>query len=361
MPLKANKTTGLLKLLCAAVATLCVTVQSVGAQDIRPVMPGKNSFKLTTLDTVKARGYLICASTKPMAGFAQVSAEGLWSGFDVDICRALAAGIFGDPSKVEFRPLSGETRFAYLTMGDVDVIVRNSAWTMSRDTDYDATYVGPAFYDGLAFMVSNRISVVSAYELDDIKICATSDSEDLGLVRDFFFKGQVNYDEVLYEDREDLAVAYRSGACDAIAESASWLFSIRKNLPEPVTHRILPERLSKTPYGPVVRSNDPQWKSLIVATLNTLVNAEELGITSVNIQSMAATRRPVIRKILGLEPSQNQPNGLSVTWMRDVISAVGNYGEIYERHFGSGASIGLMRGQNALWSNGGLIYAPPIY
>lgn len=318
-------------------------------------------FTISTLETVRARDYVICAATNPLPGFAQVSPEGLWSGFDVDICRAVAAAVFGDPSKVAFRPLSGQSRFAHLEMGEVDLVVRNAPWTMSRDTLYGASYVATSFFDGQAFMVPEQLGVVSAYELEDVTFCVASNSDSSRRLQEFFFANQLSYDELLYEDREDLAVAYRSGQCDAITAPASWLQAIRRSMPEPSSHAILPERLSKEPYGPVVRDDDEQWKTIVLWTLYALINAEEHGVTSVNIDSMLSARTPAIRRLLGVEGDVGAPVGLSPTWMRDVIRSVGNYGEIYARHFGGGSGAPLLRGQNALWVNGGLLYAPPIY
>lgn len=318
-------------------------------------------FTISTLETVRARGYLICAATNPLPGFAQVSPEGLWSGFDIDICRAIATAIFGDPSKVEFRPLSGQSRFAHLEMGEVDLVVRNASWTMSRDTLYGASYVGTSFFDGQAFMVPERLGVVSAYELEDVTICVSSNSLASRRLEEFFFYNQLSYRELLYEDREDLAVAYRSGQCDAITAPASWLQAIRRSTPEPSSHAILPERLSKEPYGPVVRGDDEQWRRIVLWTLYALINAEEYGVTSINIDSMLSARTPAIRRLLGVEDDVGAQVGLAPTWMRDVVRSVGNYGEIYARHFGGGSSAPLLRGQNALWINGGLLYAPPIY
>ena len=318
-------------------------------------------FTISTLETVRARGYVICAATNPLPGFAQVSPEGLWSGFDIDICRAVAAAVFGDPSSVEFRPLSGQARFAHLEMGEVDLVVRNAPWTMSRDTQYGSSYVGTSFFDGQAFMVPDTLGVVSAYELEDVTICVASNSEASRRLEEFFFSNQLSYSELLYEDREDLAVAYRSGRCDAITAPASWLQAIRRTMPEPSSHAILPERLSKEPYGPVVRDGDEQWKTIVAWTLYALISAEEFGVTSVNIESMLSARTPAIRRLLGVEDDLGRPVGLSATWMRDVIRSVGNYGEVYARHFGTSSGAPLLRGQNALWANGGLLYAPPIY
>lgn len=317
-------------------------------------------FTISTLETVRARGYVICATSQPIAGFAQVSSEGLWSGFDVDICRGVAAAVFGDPSRVEFRPLTGPARFAHLALGEVDLLARNAPWTMLRDTAYGATYAATSFYDGQTFMVPTELGIVSAYELDDVTVCVASGGEALARVNEFFFDIQGSYEEVLYEDREDLAVAYRSGQCDAISASASWLHGIRKTLPESSAHRILPERLSKEPYGPVVRSHDQQWLTLVRWVLFTMINAEELGVTMVNVDSLDSARAPAIRTLLGLEDDLGAALGLSSTWMRDVIRAVGNYGEIYARHFGPETGTPLFRGQNALWTNGGLMFAPPL-
>lgn len=321
---------------------------------------GVAPFSISTLETVRTRGYVICGAARPLPGFAQISPESLWSGFDVDLCRAVAAAIFADPSRVEFRPLSGESRFAHLEQGEVDLLARNAFWTMTRDTNYGATYVAPAFFDGQAFMVSDRVGAVSAYELGAVTVCASAGSEALGRMRAFFSAQQVSHEELLYEDREDLAVAYRSGRCEAITGSASWLHAIRRTLPEPGIHRILPERLSKEAYGPVVRSGDPQWENLVRWTLFAIINAEELGVTSVNIDSMLSARTPAIRRLLGIEGDFGAPFGLAPAWMRDVIRAVGSYGELYDRHFGAGNATPLRRGQNALWTNGGLIFAPPI-
>lgn len=347
-------------LTCAALCLAAVLAPSatapVAAQDVVSPAP----FRISTLETVRARGYVICAATGLLPGFAQISPEGLWSGFDIDLCRAIAAAVFGDPSKVEFRPLSGQSRFAHLAMGDVDVIARNASWTMSRDTEFGASYVGVSFYDGQAVMVPSRLGIVSIYELEDVTICVASGSEAELRLGDFFFSNQLSYSTLLYEDREDLALAYRSGQCDAITASAGWLQAVRRTLPQPAGHSILPERLSKEAYGPVVRSNDEQWKTIIRWTLYTLINAEEFGVTAANIDSMLAARTASVRRLLSVEAESSTRLGLRETWMRDVIASVGNYGEIYSRHFGNNSETALMRGQNALWVNGGLMFAPPF-
>lgn len=336
-----------------AIAAIALTLTAaLGQEPIAPAGP--------TLQVVRDRGFVICATSDPLPGFAQPDSEGRWTGFDVDICRAVAVAIFNDPSKMEFVPLSGDSRFAQLQTGSIDLIARNAPWTMRRDTGYGASYVATSFFDGQAFMVPQSLGAVSAFELDDIRVCVLDGGEELANLRDFFFTTQSSYTEVLYEDREDLAVAYRSGLCNAVSAPASWLNAIRRGLSEPAAHRILPERISKGAFGPVVREGDDQWFDIVAWTLYALINAEEAGVTSLNIASLQAARTHRIRRLLGLEGSFGPGIGLQPTFMANVIRAVGNYGEIFDRHFGPGSGGGVVRGQNALWINGGLLYAPPV-
>ena len=314
---------------------------------------------LETLQIVRDRGFLICGSTNPLPGFAQQDAQGRWSGFDVDLCRGIAAAVFGDPNKIEYRSLRGEARFAPLQTGMVDVLTRNGPWTEQRDTLYGATYVGTAFFDGQAFLVPQSMGVVSAFELDDVSVCVTND-EALQRIQEFFFANQASYSEVPYEDVSDLAVAYQAGRCQVISASGRQLQAIRRALPESAAHRILPERISKEVMGPVVREGDQQWLNIVRWTMFTLVNAEELGITALNVDSLLAARTPAVRRILGVEGDYGSALGLSPSFMANVIRAVGNYGELYDRNFGPQTGAALLRGQNALWSNGGLLYAAPV-
>jgi len=343
--------TRLFRIVALALAA-CFAGSALAAEAIAPAGP--------TLQAVRDRGHLICATTDPLPGFAQPGAEGRWSGFDADFCRAVAVAIFNDPGKMEFVALSGSSRFAQLQTGAVDLIARNAPWTMRRDTGYGANYVANSFYDGQAYMVPQALGVVSAYELDNVTVCVLDDAEELANVREFFFTTQATYTEVLYEDREDLAVAYRSGLCNAVSAPASWLNAIRRGLPEPAVHRILPERISKGAFGPVVRSGDNQWFDIVAWTLYALINAEEAGVTSLNIASLEAAKTHRIRRLLGLEGSFGPGMGLAPKFISNVIRTVGNYGEIFERHFGPASGATVVRGQNALWINGGLLYAPPI-
>ena len=313
-----------------------------------------------TLAAVRARGHLICAGSDPLPGFAQVNAQGFWTGFDVDFCRAVATAIFGDPSKLEFRALTGDARFAELQTGDIDLVARDADWTMRRDTRYGASYVAPIFYDGQAFMVPQSLNVVSAYQLNNLKVCVLDQSDQLANLQEFAFVNQAAYTEILYEDREDLAVAYSKQLCDVVSAPASWLNAIRRGLSDPGSQRILPERISKSVFGPVVRQGDEQWFKIVQWTAYALIDAEEAGITALNADSLAAAKTHRIRRLLGLEGSYGPALGLAPDFIKKVITAVGNYGEIFARNFGPDTGAGVARGQNALWSNGGLIYAPNV-
>ena len=321
---------------------------------------GLTAAQGTTLDTVRERGFLVCGATNPLPGFAQQDAQGRWSGFDVDLCRAIAAAVFGDANLIEFRALRGEARFAPLQTGAVDVLTRTGPWTGQRDTLYGASYIGTSFFDGQSFLVPQLMGVVSAFELDEIDICVLDGSEEAQRLQEFFFANQASYSEVPYEDVNDMAVAYQAGLCQAVSASARQLQAIRRALPDPANHRILPERISKELLGPVVRNDDRQWYNIVQWTLYTLINAEELGITALNTDSLAAARTPAVRRILGVDGDYGTPLGLRPDFMADVLRAVGNYSEVYDRHFGPQTGAALLRGQNSLWTNGGLLYAPPV-
>lgn len=313
-----------------------------------------------TLEAVRERGFLVCGSSNPLAGFAQQDANGRWSGFDVDLCRALAAAIFGNPDLIEFRSFRGEARFAPLQTGAVDVLMRNGAWTAGRDLRYGARYVTPSFFDGQGFLVPQSLSVVSAYELNNVSVCVVDASDSIEALDDFFFSNQTSYTDVVYEDIADLIVAYRAGMCDVISASGRQLQAIRRELTDPSQHRILPERISKETLGPVVPGGDDQWFEIVRWTIFALITAEEVGVTSLNIDSLTAARSADVRRLLGVEGDYGSALGLRPSFMTDAIRAVGNYGELFDRHFGPQTGAAMLRGQNALWSNGGLLYAPPI-
>ena len=232
-----------------------------------------------TLEKVRARGHLVCASSHPLPGFAEQLDNGLWAGFDVDFCRAVATAVFGDPNLVQFRPLTGDARFAQLQTGELDLLVRDAAWNLSRDTGYRVRYVATSFFDGQGILVPQSLGAVSAYELDGVKICVVDDSDELNRLRQFFFENQASYTEVLYEDPADLAIAYKAGLCNAISARASLLHSIQIGMPDPGAQRIMPERISKAPLGPVVRSDDDHWFNIVRRTHFAQIDDEEVAAT----------------------------------------------------------------------------------
>lgn len=313
-----------------------------------------------TLNAVRERGFLVCGSSNPLAGFAQQDTNGRWSGFDVDLCRALAAAVLGNPDLIEFRAYRGEARYAPLQTGAVDVLMRNGAWTAGRDLRYGARYVTPSFFDGQGFLVPQAMNVVSAYELNNVSVCVVDGYGALQALDDFFFSNQTSYTEVVYEDVADLIVAYRSNMCDVVSAAGRQLQAIRRELTDPSQHRILPERISKETLGPVVPGGDDQWFNIVRWTIFALIAAEEVGVTSFNIDSLSAARSADVRRLLGVDGDLGAGLGLRPTFMADAIRAAGNYGELYDRHFGPQTGAAMLRGQNALWSNGGLLYPPPI-
>ena len=315
----------------------------------------------TTLEDVKARGELICGANIGLTGFGAPDADGNYQGFDVAICKAIAAAIFGDASKVKYVPTTGETRFTALASGEVDLLVRNSTWTYSRDSDLKLDFVAVNYYDGQGFMVKKDLGVSSAKELDGATICIqTGTTTELNLA-DFFKANNITYTPVTVADDSEAQRQYEAGACDAFTTDASGLAATRAAMADPTSHIILPEIISKEPLGPVVRHGDNQWGDIVRWTFYALVAAEEKGITQANIEQVAAsTTDPEVKRILGLEGDMGAMLGLDKDWAKWAIAASGNYGEIFEANIGAATPIGLARGLNALWTQGGLQYAPPF-
>ena len=315
----------------------------------------------TTLDDVKARGVLNCGSNTGLTGFGAPDADGNYQGFDVDLCKAIAAAIFGDQSKVKYIPTTGETRFTSLASGEVDLLVRNSTWTFSRDTDLKFDFVAVNYYDGQGFMVKKDLGVSSAKELDGATICIqTGTTTELNLA-DFFKANNIKYTPVNVADDTDAERQFLAGSCDAYTTDASGLASTRATLPTPADYIVLPEIISKEPLGPVVRHGDNQWGDIVRWTYFALVAAEEKGITKANIEEVAtSTQDPEVKRLLGIEGDMGKMLGLDNNWAKNAIAANGNYGEIFEANIGAATPIGLARGLNALWTQGGLQYTPPF-
>jgi general L-amino acid transport system substrate-binding protein len=315
----------------------------------------------TTLEDVKARGELLCGSNTGLTGFGTPDANGEWHGFDVDLCRAVAAAVLGDASKVKFVPTTGETRFTALASGEVDLLVRNSTWTFTRDVDLKLDFVAVNYYDGQGFMVKKDLGVASAKELDGATVCIqTGTTTELNLA-DFFKANGISYQPVTVGDDAEAQRQFLAGACDAYTTDASGLAASRATLPDPQNYIILPEIISKEPLGPVVRHGDDQWGDIVRWTYYSLLVAEEKGITKANIDEMASgSTDPEVRRLLGAEGEMGAMFGLDAEWAKRAIAANGNYGEIFEANIGTATPIGLARGLNALWSQGGLQYAPPF-
>ena len=315
-----------------------------------------------TLDDVKARGELICGTNAALAGFAAPDANGVYQGFDVAICRAVAAAVLGDPLKVKFVPTTSETRFTALASGEVDMLSRTTTWTYSRDTDLKFTFVGVNYYDGQGFMVKKSLGVSSAKELDGATICIqTGTTTELNLA-DYFKSNNLSYEPVPIKDNAEAEQQYSAGSCDVYTTDASGLAATRATFADAAEHIILPEIISKEPLGPVVRHGDDQWADIVKWTYNALVAAEEYGVTSTNIAELSAApgNNPEINRLLGTEGEMGPMMGLEKDWAKRAIMAGGNYGEIFAANIGESTPIGLARGLNALWTQGGLQYSPPF-
>jgi len=314
-----------------------------------------------TLADIKARGELICGTNTGLTGFAAPDANGVYQGFDVAVCKAIAAAVLGDATKVRYVPTTGETRFTALASGEVDLLVRNSTWTFSRDTDLKFDFVAVNYYDGQGFMVKKDLGVSSAKELDGATVCIqTGTTTELNLA-DFFKANNISYTPVTVADDSEAQRQYVAGACDAYTTDASGLAASRATLPDAENHIILPEIISKEPLGPVVRHGDNNWGDVVRWTFYALVAAEELGITSANVNEIGtSTVNPEIKRILGTEGDMGAMMGLDAEWAKRAIAANGNYGEIFAANIGESTPIGLARGLNAQWTQGGLMYAPPF-
>ena len=315
-----------------------------------------------TMDDVKARGSLKCGVSTGLAGFSAPNANGVWEGFDVAVCRAVAAAVLGDPMAVEFVTTTGQTRFTALASGEIDMLARNSTWTFSRDTDLKLDFVGVNYYDGQGFMVPKALGVSSAKELDGATVCIqTGTTTELNLA-DFFRVNNISYEPVPIETNAEAQQQYLAGACDVYTTDASGLAATRATFEKAGDHTILPEIISKEPLGPVVRHGDNDWGDIVRWSLYALVAAEEYGVTSANVMELAAapTENPEINRLLGTEGELGAMIGLDKEWAVRAISAGGNYGEIFEKNIGEATPIGLARGLNAQWTDGGLLYAPPF-
>jgi general L-amino acid transport system substrate-binding protein len=323
---------------------------------------GAVAASAATLDDVKAKGFVQCGSNTGLAGFGSPNDAGEWSGFDVDFCRAVAAAIFDDPKAVKFSPLSAKERFTALQSGEVDLLARNSTWTVSRDSSLGLDFPAVNYYDGQGFMVKKDLGVSSALQLSGASVCVqTGTTTELNLA-DYFKANNLQYNPVVFEKQEEVDAAYDAGRCDVYTTDQSGLYSVRLTLKEPDAHIVLPEIISKEPLGPVVRHGDNQWGDIVRWVHYAMLTAEEFGITQANVEEMKASENPEIKRILGMEADTKIGTDLGLTndWVVRVVKHVGNYGEVFERNIGGASPLKIARGLNAQWNKGGLQYSPPI-
>jgi general L-amino acid transport system substrate-binding protein len=317
-------------------------------------------YDTRTLKRTKNRDAVLCGVNTSLPGFSSADDNGNWSGFDVDFCRAIAAAIFDDPSKVKFVPLDASERFTELQKRRVDVLSRNSTWSMSRETNYALNFAAVSYYDGQGFMVRKSRNVDSGLELDGSKACVQSNTTTQLNLADYFRANNIKYQEMKFAKMDDVIKAYDAGQCDVLTADVSQLYAMRLKLSKPADHVILPDVISKEPLSPVVRQKDDDWLLIVKWTFYAMVNAEELGISSQNIDEALKSTKPDIMRFVGTDGAYGEELGLTKDWAARIIRHVGNYGEVYERNVGLGSELGIPRGLNQLWNTGGIQYAPPI-
>lgn len=312
------------------------------------------------LDQVKSKGFVQCGVSQGLPGFSSPDDKGNWTGIDVDVCRAIAAAIFDDPAKVRYTPLTAKDRFTALQSGEIDVLSRNTTWTSSRDTSLGLNFAGVNYYDGQGFLVRKDKKVSSALELSGASVCTQTGTTTELNVADFFRARNMKYEVVAFATADETVKAYEAGRCDVFTSDVSQLYAMRLKLANTADHVVLPEIISKEPLGPVVRHGDDQWFDIVKWVLFAMLNAEELGVTTKNVDEMLKSNNPEVKRLLGTEGNFGEQLGLTKDWVVRIVKHVGNYGESFDRNVGAGSKLGIERGLNRLWSKGGIQYAPPI-
>lgn len=313
-----------------------------------------------TLDTIKARGYLTCGVSSDFAGFSSKDARGKWTGFDVDYCRAISAAIFKDADKIKFVSLSAKNRFTALRKKDIDILSRSTAWTLFGDSSFGVNFVGVLYYDFQGFLVKKSSKIKNVKDLNGLSICVSSDKASLLKLKDYFKTKEIHYKPIIYDSHNGLRDGLEKDKCDAILSDKTKLHSIKSTLKNPSNYKILDERVSKEPFSPAVRADDNQWFNIARWTLYILLNAEEDGITSKNVDMKKMSKNPAIQRLLGVTGKGGEYMGLRKDWSYWIIKKVGNYSEIFERHIGINTPLKIKRGINSLWRHGGLMYPVPI-
>jgi len=319
-----------------------------------------HAFALSILDKVKKQGAVFCGVTQGVAGFSAPDSKGKWSGIEVDICRAVSSAVFGDDSKVKYIPLSAQARFTALQSGEIDILSRVTTWNLTRDTSLGLNFAPTVFYDGQAFMVRKKDGIKKIADLNGATICTQQGTTSELNLADYFRSHRLKMKPVVFESNDEVTQAFLKGRCDAFTNDGSGLVSERSKTKKPDDYEILPEIISKEPIGPAVRHGDDQWFDIVKWSVYALIAAEEFGMTSKNIDTFKKSKNPSIKRFIGKTKGNGKKLGLDEKWAYNIIKRVGNYGEIFERNIGMGSRLKLKRGLNALWKDGGLMYAPPL-
>jgi general L-amino acid transport system substrate-binding protein len=312
------------------------------------------------LDQVKSKGFVQCGVSQGLPGFSSPDDKGNWTGLDVDVCRAIAAAIFDDATKVRYTPLTAKDRFTALQSGEIDVLSRNTTWTLSRDTSLGLNFAGVSYYDGQGFLIRKDKKVSSALELSGASVCTQTGTTTELNVADFFRARNMKYEVVAFTTADETIKAYEAGRCDVFTSDVSQLYAMRLKLANTADHVVLPEIISKEPLGPVVRHGDDQWFDIVKWVLFAMLNAEELNVTQKNLDEQLKSPNPEIKRLLGAEGNFGEQLGLTRDWVVRIVKKVGNYGESFDRNVGAGSKLGIERGLNRLWNKGGIQYAPPV-
>src|SRR5215813_2462399 len=313
-----------------------------------------------SLKVIKERGQLSCGVSQGLPGFSTPDDKGNWTGLDVDICRALAAAIFDDTSKIKFVPLSAKDRFTALQSGEIDVLSRNTTWTLSRDTSLGANFTGVTYYDGQGFLVKKSLKVNSALELNSASVCVQTGTTTEQNLADYFKGNNMKYEVIAFATADETVKAYEAGRCDVFTSDVSQLYAERLKLANPADHVVLPEIISKEPLGPMVRQGDTQWFNIVKWVLFAMIDSEEMGVTQKNVDEMSKSDKPDLKRAFGTDGNLGEQLGLTKDWVVRIVKQVGNYGESFDRNVGAGSKLGIARGLNNLWNKGGIQYAPPI-
>lgn len=327
---------------------------------IAAVAISSNAYAGATLDKVKTKGFVQCGASTGLGGFSTANDKGEWVGIDVDVCRAVAAALFGDATKVKYSPLTAKERFTALQSGEIDMLSRNTTWTATRDTSLGLNFAGVNYYDGQGFLVKKELGVKSVKELSGASVCIQAGTTTELTLADYFKANGMEFTPITYEKSDETVKGFEDGRCDVLTSDQSQLYSLRTQLKDPASAVVLPEIISKEPLGPVVAQGDDEWFNLVRWSLFAMINAEELGITSANVEEKMSSKDPATKRLLGVDGTFGENLKTTNDWAKNIIKQVGNYSESFERNVGQGSPLKINRGVNALWNQGGIQYAPPI-